>query len=102
MNNIEMVKTYEDKLKELILLLQKMSDGNNDFTEVQKEVENKLMEFDHHIDEECMKRIITTHQLNMAYINKLKMVNFNFNLDKPMYDNIISNTSNLIKNINLN
>lgn len=101
MNNTDMGKNYEERLKELILLLQKMSDSANDFTEIQKEIENKLLEFDHQIDEECMKRILTTHQLNMAYINKLKMLNFNFNQEKPMYDNIVSNTANIIKNINL-
>jgi hypothetical protein len=97
-------RVYEDKLKEIIIKLSMLSEASNGevFTEIQRDVENKLIEFDKLVDEECMNRILDSHKLNLGYITKLKEYRYDFSRENVSLDTLAKNTAKMFTKIDLN
>lgn len=106
-NFSESVRKYEERIRNIMQLLAEISIENpNDverIRDIQKRIEEEMIEFEKLIDEECMNRTIATHRVNMALINKLRELKYDFNQEKQMltYDSVMDNVKNMMKNINL-
>ncbi len=101
----EQSKKYEEKIK---TLMQTLGEVNYNFPEnlktTQKKVEEEIVDFEKTIDEECMNRIILTHQINTKLIAKLRELRYDFNQEKSLqsYDNIKNNAINYLNQLNTN
>jgi hypothetical protein len=96
-------KVYEDRFKDILTRLTMLSDTSSTeaFSEIQRDVESKLIEFDKVIDEECMTRIIDAYRLNLSYITKLKEYKHDFNREYNSLETIAKNTARMFEKIDL-
>jgi uncharacterized protein YPO0396 len=101
----DLSKKYEEKIKTLMQTLGEVNyNSPENLKIIQKKVEDEIVDFEKTIDEECMNRIILTHQINTKLIGKLRELRYDFNQDKPhqSYDNIKNNAVNYLNQLNTN
>lgn len=101
----ELSKKYEEKIKTIMQTLGEVQFNHPDnLKSVQEKVEYDIIDFEKTIDEECMNRIILTHQINMRLIGKLRELRYDFNQDKSSqsYDNIRKNAVCYLNQLNSN
>jgi len=101
----ELSKKYEEKIKTIMQTLGEVNYNSfENMKFIQKKVEDEIIDFEKTIDEECMNRIILTHQINLKLIGKLRELRYDFNQDKSnqSYDTIRNNAVNYFNQINSN
>ena len=101
----DVIKKYEEKIKNIMLGLCEISPDNNEkLNDIKKKIESEIIELEKIINEESINRTIITNKINTALISKLRETDYDFNQDKSQhyYENIINNTINSMNNFNSN
>jgi hypothetical protein len=102
---VDIIKKYEEKIKNIMLGLCEISPDNSDkLNDIKKKIESEIVELEKIINEESINRTIITNKINTALIAKLRESDYDFNQDKShhYYENIINTTINSMNNFNSN